>query len=290
MMTPTGYALHRLMSSARRLAVILVLLSGWLCTDSPSLGQETRPSLEKGTPGPESTTATVHGRSAEQILEALDRIKIPLYDVSQKHDQAYVRAFQTRLKEATEKRDALILELYKTAPTHERVPVLMGERWSIRPYGLAEHKQLTEIDDVLARTRNPKLKTEALYARTYAKLYDNRRNKTLDLRGVEEYITHFPHDHRGAALLDLATKCTRDEKLVAALEDRIVKEFPDTLFAQKIQGIRHQAVRIGKPFGARVHRRPQRIGRLGQGRSRGRLSSSTSGPPGAGPASRRCPR
>ena len=57
-------------------------------------------------------------RSAEQIIEELDDVKIPSYDASKKNDATYARQFPTKLQEATEKRAALILELYKADPDH----------------------------------------------------------------------------------------------------------------------------------------------------------------------------
>ena len=192
--------------------------------------------------------ASDDGRPSEQILRELDALEIPTYEPDKKNDQSYVGAFLKTLKEATEKRNALILEFYTAAPTHDRVPALMSERWSIRQYAPASHKILSETADILAHSRNSRLKAEANYARTYTTLYDSPRDKPLDLRELDEYIKLFPQDPRGAILLSLATKRTRDPQLATTLEDRIVKQFPKTLAAQKILGIREQNERIGKPF------------------------------------------
>jgi thiol-disulfide isomerase/thioredoxin len=236
------------MTVATRPALIVVLLGGLASTSSASLSwARPDPRVEQVAPQTAKTAAD-DGRSADRILKEIDDLKIPVYDVSQKNDQAYVSAFTKRLKESTHERETLILELYEAVPNHDRMPALMAERWSIRPYGLAEDKLLIEIADVLAHTQNPKLKTEAIYARTYALVYRSPRDKPLDLRGVEEYVKLFPDDPRGAVLWNLASTRTRDEKLVTALENRIVKEFPHTLLAHKIRGIRDQAERIGKPF------------------------------------------
>ena len=64
-------------------------------------------------------------RSVQQILKELDDLTIPSFEPSKKTDQTYVRQFLTRLQEATEKRAALILELYKSAPDHDRIPALL---------------------------------------------------------------------------------------------------------------------------------------------------------------------
>jgi thiol-disulfide isomerase/thioredoxin len=124
----------------------------------------------------------------------------------------------------------------------------MAERWNIRPYALPADKLLKEIDDVLAHSQDPKIKVEGTFARTYARLYQTRRDGPLDLSGVDEYIKLVPKDSRGATLLQLAANRTNDDKAKTAMEDRILRDFPDTTFALKIQGIRHQGDRVGKPF------------------------------------------
>jgi thiol-disulfide isomerase/thioredoxin len=210
-------------------AAVVLGVGGWMVSDSSPSGAP---------------------RSAEQILKELDNIKIPSYDASKKNDVAYVSQFLTKLREATEKRASLILELYKADPDHDRIPMLMAERWSVRPFGLAADKLQSEIGDVLAHCRNQKLKVEATFARAYGRLYDSGRDEPLDLSPAEECLKLAPKDARGATLLQLAASRTRDSKLKTAVEDRILREFPETSHAQRIQGrrSRRQGDRIGKPF------------------------------------------
>src|SRR3954468_10216725 len=141
------------MRTFSRVTVVMILLgaSGWTVSFSPARGID---------------------RSPQQILKELDDIKIPTLDASKKKDRTYVTQFLSKLQKATKRRDALILELYKADPEHERVPALMAERWSVRPYGLPAGKLHSEIDEILAQTQNQRLKIEGTYARTYARLYD----------------------------------------------------------------------------------------------------------------------
>ena len=46
----------------------------------------------------------------------------------------------------------------------------------------------------------------------------------------------------------MAASMTKDEKAKAAIEDRLIKEFPDSQFAGMIQGARRQKEAVGKPF------------------------------------------
>ena len=156
-----------------------------------------------------SSSAADAGRSAEQILKELDQVEIPVHDASKKNDTEYSRKFLSELKEMTEKRSALILELYKASPDHGRVPRLMAERWTIRPYAIAEDTLFKEIEEVLAHTQNPKLKIEAVYARTYARLYRKNQVDPLDLSEVDGFLKLAPNDPRGAALLNLAARRRR---------------------------------------------------------------------------------
>ena len=120
----------------------------------------------------------------------------------------------------------------------------MAERWGVRPFGLPANELQSEIDDVLAHTQNQKLKIEGNYSRTYAKLYDSRRDEPLDLSGVAECLKLIPKDPRRATLLRLAANRTYDGKIKTSLEDRVCREFPESAYAQGIQGIRHQSDRI----------------------------------------------
>ena len=174
--------------------------------------------------------------------------KIPTLDSSKKKDRAYVAQFLSKLQKATKKRAALILELYKADPNHERVPTLMAERWSVRPFGLSAGMLQSEIDETLAHTQNQKLKIEGTYARTYARLYDGHPSAAVVETLIDDFLKLAPGDPRGATLMSLAADRTRDAKLKTTLENRILKEFPESTYADKIQGIRQRGDSIGKPF------------------------------------------
>jgi Redoxin len=198
--------------------------------------------------GTASSLSSVADRSVDQILEDLDRIKIPSYDASKKNDQTYTAQFLTELRHATEARAELILELYKADPDHDRIPTLMAERWSLRPYGLTFDRLSPEIDNVLARTRSQQIKIEGIFARTLARLNDWRRDVPFDPSVIDEFLKVAPKDARGATLLEWAARRSKDEKARSALEDRIVEEYPATAIAQRLKGIRHRGDMVGQPF------------------------------------------
>jgi thiol-disulfide isomerase/thioredoxin len=194
-----------------------------------------------------SATAQDSGRSAAQILKELDLVKAPSFDRSKRTDLAYSREYRTKVQEVRKKRADLILELYKVAPDHDRIPVLMAERWDIRlSNSRASDETHKEIDDVYAQTQNEKLKIEAAYYRAYAALNERHFGKKPDLSLIEDYFKLAPKEPRGAMLLFMAVGETLDEKARSALEDRLIKEYPDTPFARTIEGNRARKKLVGK--------------------------------------------
>ena len=124
----------------------------------------------------------------------------------------------------------------------------MADRWSIRAYALPRNQLLADIDETLAHTRNPKVRIEGIYARAYAKIYGSPKDKPIDLTLVDKYIELAPKDPRGATLLQLAASRTNDESVKTALEDRLLKEFPEAPISLRLAGIRELNNKLGKPF------------------------------------------
>ena len=130
-------------------------------------------------------------------------------------------------------RDAMIMELYKVAPRHQRIPKLMAERWFHRIGAFPKSLEgLKEIDEILGQDRNEELKIEGTYIKAVAKIRVSESNGSLDFSGAEEFIKIAPNDHRCAVLLRIAGRATHDEKAKAAIEDRVVQNYPNSPFGQ----------------------------------------------------------
>jgi thiol-disulfide isomerase/thioredoxin len=69
-----------------------------------------------------------------------------------------------------------------------------------------------------------------------------------ELTSTNEFIKLAPKDPRASQLLYMAARFTKDEKAKGLIEDRLVKEFPDSQFAGMIAGTRRQKEGVGKPF------------------------------------------
>ncbi len=190
-------------------------------------------------------------RPASEILKEIDAVKMPELDRSKVRDRVYVQDYVKQSQEAMAAKGKLILELYKAAPDNERIPTLMAEKWGNTPPGGPQIEALVkEIDDVMAHTKNEKLKVEGAFFKAQAQLFKDRQNGEgkVDTTAIDAFIQLAPKDPRAGRLVYMAAMTTSDEKTKTALEDRILKEFPDSQFAPMIKGARRQREGIGKPF------------------------------------------
>jgi thiol-disulfide isomerase/thioredoxin len=195
--------------------------------------------------------ALAAGRPADAILKDLEAVEMPKLDASKRSDQAYIRDFMTKRQESLKKRAELALELYKTDPNHARVPALMAERWrswSFSPTDLKNEEILSEIEHVSTETKDPKFKLEAIFVKAQIKLAKSHSSGTPDLSAAEEFLKLAPKDPRGSSLLYSATFAAKEKDVKSAIEDRIIRDFPDSMYAGMIKGSRHQLEAIGKPF------------------------------------------
>lgn len=184
-------------------------------------------------------------RSADVILKDIESVVVPAPDRAKVRDQAYVQEFMAKRQEAMGKRAELILELYKAAPDHARIPDLLVERW--RTLG-AGQSVLKEIDEVIARTANPKLKIDAAFAKAQLILASSRASGSPDLSAIKQFMKLAPGDPRGVGLLYSAARTATNPDVKAALEERIIKDYPDSRQAGMIKGGRRQSRGVGQPF------------------------------------------
>jgi thiol-disulfide isomerase/thioredoxin len=196
-----------------------------------------------------ASAAQATDRTADEILAELDTVKLPSLQSTKRGDDADFADYVAKLRKATEKRAALVLELYEAAPDHERIPVLLVERWNhMSPVAAKSDELKKEIDRVLSKTTNPILKLEGTYLKARIKLLEDRSTGAPDIAAIDEFIKLAPQDSRGVSLLYAASSVTRDEQAKTALEHRIVKDFPDSPYGELIEGVRRTRDALGKPF------------------------------------------
>ena len=144
----------------------------------------------------------------------------------------------------------LILELYKVAPDHKRIPALMEERWQLigTPEKTRYAELVAELDKVFAQTKDEHLKIEAAYLRATLKLNPVSSKKIPDPSGVEDFLKLAPKDPRAETLLGTAASVDqgREEKDRPARAARTRNIRTRTWPACSASTTR--VTRIGKPF------------------------------------------
>jgi thiol-disulfide isomerase/thioredoxin len=188
-------------------------------------------------------------KAADVVLKQLESTTVPKFDSAKRSDQEYIKQYIADRQKAMEDRAELILKLYKIAPEHEKTPALLEERWAtIIQLGNNPDKALKEIDETLAHNTNAKIKTGGTFVKARIQLMEGRASGKPDLAATNEFIKLAPKDPRCGTLLYMAMNFTKDEKAKAAIEDRLVKEFPDSQYAGMLLGSRRQKEGLGKPF------------------------------------------
>jgi thiol-disulfide isomerase/thioredoxin len=190
-------------------------------------------------------------RTAEEILKEVDAVEAPKFDAAKRNDKTYIKEYIQKMQESTAKRSALAFELYKTDPNHARVPALMVARWtSARGVDAAQiDDKMKEIDEVLGHTNDTKFKVDGTFAKAQLALAKTARSGSApDLSGVEAFIKLAPKDPRSEQLLYQAARSTSDEAGKVAIEDRLLKDYPDSRYTGMVKGGRRQREAVGKPF------------------------------------------
>jgi thiol-disulfide isomerase/thioredoxin len=190
-------------------------------------------------------------RSADQILKEIDAVKLPKLDSTKKDDRSAVLNHKIKLREAIDKRARLIARLYKIAPDHKRIPALMEERWKsigMHPEKGRYDELVRELENVIARTKDKKLRIEASYTRAQLKLNPVSSRRSPDPSGVDGFLNLAPQDPRAAGLLASAVAATHDDKKKAALLERLRTGFPGNDYVGMLEGPHDKSESLGKPF------------------------------------------
>ena len=131
-------------------------------------------------------------------------------------------------REAAQKRVELILELYKIAPDHKRIPALDGERWKLigTPEKTRYAELVAELDKVITQHQRQTLEDRGGLLEGDAQAQPRELEEEPDPSGVEDFLKLAPKDPRAETLLGTATSVIKDEKKKAALLERLNKEYP----------------------------------------------------------------
>jgi len=188
-------------------------------------------------------------RTATEILKEIDAVKQPQFAPKPGEDrQKAFEAFYAEVKVANEKKAELIDELRKVDPKNEKLVKLLPARWTALAQTGPTDALLAEIDDVIANTKNEALKAEGLYIKARLAMMKDRAHPEAALPAIEAFAKAAPKDRRAPSLLYSMASSIGDESRKIAIEDRILKDFGDTQYADMIKGARRQREQVGKPF------------------------------------------
>ena len=177
--------------------------------------------------GAANWAAADDGKPADAVLKQLEATVMPKLDSAKRGDQAYIKQYIADRQKAMETRADLILKLSKLAPAHEKVPALLEERWTTLAQGNKADETIKEIDETIAHNANEKVKLSGSFIKARLQLMQGQATGAPDLTATNEFIKLAPKDPRCGNLLGTALYLTKDEKAKTALEDRLLKEFPD---------------------------------------------------------------
>jgi thiol-disulfide isomerase/thioredoxin len=188
------------------------------------------------------TAVLADGRSAEAILQEYNAIAIPGADATKGKRPASDLETRTKREKAINRRSELALELYRAHPEHPQVAKLMAARWEHR---LDESRKLVdvkvEVDNILSKSKNADLLTEASFTKANLALLRNTRSPEASMPAVDDFIRRSPKDERGATLLyKVASQMAGSDRQTKLLA-RLAESYPDSPHAGEIKAIREAA-------------------------------------------------
>ncbi len=193
--------------------------------------------------------AVAQEKAADSIVKAIGDLKPPEFDSSKRSDQSYIESYLAKRTAFLEKRRELILNLYKAAPEHAQIAKLMTWRWqSTDPNGPQGDDLVKEVNEIIAKTTYRDLKLAAVFAKARINFIRGGQTAHPDMSVAEEFIKLAPKDERAPHLLVAAAQFSTDKAVKAALEERLLKEFPDSPVALAIKATKRQREGVGKPF------------------------------------------
>lgn len=184
-------------------------------------------------------------REVASILKDIEHNPLPQFDRRKAEDQEAVKEFVARREAAIKKREVLLFELYDAEPNHAMLVSLFNQRWDAPPYDAA---RAAEIDRVMGHTQNSALRAEALFAKTHIAHAQHSDDPKSLLPAIEEFVRSAPKDPRCPNLFYTVGLMAKDASLRLAMEDRIIKDYPDSSVGVSAAARRKARSMIGKPF------------------------------------------
>ncbi|HEY2156962.1 MAG TPA: redoxin family protein [Isosphaeraceae bacterium] len=178
--------------------------------------------------------AVAADRPADEIVKEIEGIQPP---------KTRAESLQVQKKHA-----ALVGELLKAHPDDPRLAGFLPQRWMILATSGKSGEALAEIDTRLAAAKDETQKVDATFLKARVVLIQKRLEPEEATPAIDAFLALAPKDPRGSMLLFALYQAARDPARKETLEERILKEYPDSPYAVAIRGPRIQKEGIGKPF------------------------------------------
>lgn len=199
--------------------------------------------------------------SPDTLVKEIKAIRLPEFDLAREKEPGYLDRFKQERSKVRIHRAELIGQLYRLAPDHPRLAVLLPVRWRAYSGRMAGPdinegaRDLSgELNEVLTRSKDRALKVEAAYIKAWiaSDPFDGMgavKDKGAKARAIEEFIAFAPTDPRGAQLLYTHTICyLGDQDRQRPILARIAAEYPETKWAETARSLLRRFASVGKPF------------------------------------------
>jgi thiol-disulfide isomerase/thioredoxin len=163
-------------------------------------------------------------------------------------DAEYAKRFAARRDAVRQKRAALAIELYKTAPAAPEVPALMAERWETLSQAGSADAALSEMDEYLRGAPAAAERLSASYQRARIRIQYQAKDTATRLAAIDEFKAAVGEaDARPMVpqLLYTAGRVASDAGEKERLMARVVAEYPDSAAAKVVRGAGRKRAAVG---------------------------------------------
>jgi thiol-disulfide isomerase/thioredoxin len=187
----------------------------------------------------------------DTILQQINSLQAPKVDQTKVSDEAYKKSFANDRAAFVQKRNDLILDLYKADPTNPKVPELMQQRWMQFKTGDVPPAQLltevnADIDKVLSENPTPELRETGFFTKAELALNYSDDPATAE-PAIETFLKEYPHSKKAPSILmEEGYFVEQDKKFT--LMHRILDNYPDYKGIESVKNILRQEAGLHKPF------------------------------------------
>jgi thiol-disulfide isomerase/thioredoxin len=195
-------------------------------------------------------SAVAADRKADEIIKDIKAVEVPQLDQAQRNNRAAVTEYIAKRNVALTKRSELTGELYKVDPENAELVQFLPERWQTMAMSGADKldEAKAEVKQVLEKSKNPALKTEAAFQQARIAFSTKRDDPKALMQAADDFIKVAPKDERGALILYSIGMNTEDEAKQTALFKRVAHDYPKSQVAGMVEGTLKRMESIGKPF------------------------------------------